>query len=90
MPAAFATAAVVIAVVILTSDKTITGDSLIPRLDLVVPQWSWQACVGIALPLYIVTMASQNVVAKLEGRGLVQRTRPRRVTAGWGCRRWRG
>ncbi|MCZ4553725.1 benzoate/H(+) symporter BenE family transporter [Gordonia rubripertincta] len=61
VPAAFATAAVVIAVVMLTSDKTITGDSLIPRLDLVVPQWSWQACVGIALPLYIVTMASQNL-----------------------------
>lgn len=61
VPAAFLTAAVVIAVVMMTSDKSISGDSLIPRLDLVAPQWSWQACIGIALPLYIVTMASQNL-----------------------------
>lgn len=61
VPAAFATAAVVIAVVLLTSDESVSGDSLIPRFDLVVPEWSWQACVGIALPLYIVAMASQNL-----------------------------
>ena len=61
VPAAFGTAAVVIAVVLLTSDKGVTADSLVPRMDLVVPQWTWQACVGIALPLYIVTMASQNL-----------------------------
>jgi benzoate membrane transport protein len=30
-------------------------------MEFVVPQWSWQAAVGIALPLYIVTMASQNL-----------------------------
>jgi benzoate membrane transport protein len=25
------------------------------------PQWSWQAAVGVALPLFVVTMASQNL-----------------------------
>ena len=61
VPAAFGTAAIVIAVVLLTSDKGVTAESLVPRLDFVVPEWSWQACIGIALPLYIVTMASQNL-----------------------------
>jgi benzoate membrane transport protein len=61
VPAAFATAAAVIAVVLMTSDKSVSADSLVPRLQFVVPEWTWQAAIGIALPLYIVTMASQNL-----------------------------
>ncbi|MGY3553530.1 benzoate membrane transport protein [Williamsia sp. R60] len=61
VPAAFATAAAVIAVVLMTSDKAVSADSLIPRLQFVQPEWTWQAAVGIAIPLYIVTMASQNL-----------------------------
>jgi benzoate membrane transport protein len=61
VPAAFATAAAVIAIVLMTSDKSVAPDSLIPRMEFVVPQWTWQAAIGIALPLYIVTMASQNL-----------------------------
>lgn len=61
VPAAFATAAAVIAVVLMTSDKSVSADSLIPRLQFVQPEWTWQAAVGIAIPLYIVTMASQNL-----------------------------
>ncbi|WP_251149901.1 benzoate/H(+) symporter BenE family transporter [Cellulosimicrobium sp. Marseille-Q4280] len=33
----------------------------VPRLDLTAPALSWQAVVGLAVPLYVVTMASQNV-----------------------------
>ncbi|GAB2889814.1 benzoate/H(+) symporter BenE family transporter [Neomicrococcus lactis] len=33
----------------------------LPRLEWVVPQFSWEAITGIALPLFIVTMAYQNV-----------------------------
>lgn len=61
VPAAFATAAVVIGVDLVFGDATIDAAALTPRLDFTVPQWSWQAMVGIALPLYIVTMASQNI-----------------------------
>lgn len=32
-----------------------------PRLELVVPSLGWQGIIGLALPLWIVTMASQNV-----------------------------
>ncbi|WP_309068187.1 benzoate/H(+) symporter BenE family transporter [Microbacterium sp.] len=34
---------------------------ILPVLDPVLPAFTWQAAVGIALPLYVVTMASQNV-----------------------------
>jgi len=33
----------------------------VPRVDLTAPTLSWQALVGLAVPLYVVTMASQNV-----------------------------
>lgn len=61
VPAAFATAAVVIAIDLAAGNATVDRTALVPRLDLTVPQWSWQALVGIALPLYVVTMASQNI-----------------------------
>ncbi|MER7796529.1 benzoate/H(+) symporter BenE family transporter [Microbacterium sp. NPDC096154] len=34
---------------------------VLPMLEPVLPAFGWQAAVGIALPLYVVTMASQNV-----------------------------
>ncbi|MGA9870293.1 MAG: benzoate/H(+) symporter BenE family transporter [Rhodococcus sp. (in: high G+C Gram-positive bacteria)] len=61
VPAAFGVAAIVIAVGLARGDDTLALSDLIPRLDLTVPHWTWQAIVGIALPLYIVTMASQNI-----------------------------
>ncbi|HEY5855034.1 MAG TPA: benzoate/H(+) symporter BenE family transporter [Aldersonia sp.] len=61
VPAAFAAAAVVIAVSLVRSGYQVAVSDLVPRLELVVPQWSWQALIGIAIPLYIVTMASQNI-----------------------------
>jgi benzoate membrane transport protein len=35
--------------------------SLLPRLSLTTPSFGWSALVGIALPLYVITMASQNI-----------------------------
>ena len=40
---------------------TLAWADAVPRLDLTVPTLSWQAVVGLAVPLYVVTMASQNV-----------------------------
>lgn len=37
------------------------GISFWPRLEWVTPVFSWSAIVGIALPLFLVTMASQNI-----------------------------
>lgn len=60
VPAAFGAAAVVITLWIVSGHGTITGQ-LLPALDWTAPAWTWQAVVSIALPLYIVTMASQNI-----------------------------
>ncbi|RAG84741.1 benzoate transporter [Streptacidiphilus pinicola] len=35
--------------------------SLLPRITLSAPAASWSAVIGIALPLYVITMASQNI-----------------------------
>lgn len=61
VPAAFAAAAVVIAVGLVSGSDTLDTSALLPRLDVTAPAWTWQAMVGIAVPLYIVTMASQNI-----------------------------
>ncbi|MEW1881094.1 benzoate/H(+) symporter BenE family transporter [Rhodococcus sp. NPDC080181] len=59
--AAFTVAAIVIAVDRVASNNSVSFGSIVPRLELVMPQWTWQAAVALALPLYVVTMASQNV-----------------------------
>ncbi len=56
-PLAFAAAAVVTGIAAAGE----TAGSLLPRLELTAPSLTAQALVGIALPLYLVTMASQNV-----------------------------
>lgn len=38
-----------------------TGGSLWPQMELVTPHFSWNAIVSIGLPLFLVTMASQNI-----------------------------
>jgi benzoate membrane transport protein len=38
-----------------------SGSTLWPRLVWVTPVFSWSAIIGIALPLFLVTMASQNI-----------------------------
>lgn len=45
--------------------------TLVPALDLIAPRFSWEALIGIALPLFLVTMASQNIpgLAVLQANG---------------------
>ncbi|WP_042374117.1 benzoate/H(+) symporter BenE family transporter [Streptacidiphilus neutrinimicus] len=38
-----------------------SAGNLLPRLSLTTPTFGWSALVSIALPLYVITMASQNI-----------------------------
>lgn len=58
-PATFAVALVLI--VVATDWASVDARTLLPAVDLVVPAFTPAALLGIALPLYLVTMASQNV-----------------------------
>ncbi|UQE76767.1 benzoate/H(+) symporter BenE family transporter [Gordonia sp. PP30] len=70
-PLAFLAAAVVIGVHLAVSGDAVTAASLVPRLEITAPRFTLAAAIGIALPLYLVTMASQNVpgVAVMKGFG---------------------
>jgi benzoate membrane transport protein len=70
-PLAFLTAAVVIGVHVAVSGASIDSALLRPRVELTGPVFTPAGVVGIALPLYLVTMASQNVpgVAVMKGLG---------------------
>jgi benzoate membrane transport protein len=60
VPAAVVVALSAIAVTGLTGDGP--GPALAwPSVTWITPTWTWQAMVSIALPVYIVTMASQNI-----------------------------
>ncbi|MFI5777443.1 benzoate/H(+) symporter BenE family transporter [Nocardia sp. NPDC051570] len=59
--AAFAVAAVGAGVDIAVTHRRLDVSAMVPRVELVAPHWSWQAVIGIAMPLYIVTMAAQNI-----------------------------
>ncbi|MEY9876809.1 benzoate membrane transport protein [Streptacidiphilus sp. MAP12-33] len=52
--------------------------SLFPRVDITTPALSWSAAIGIALPLYVITMASQNIpgIAVLRHFGYQPPVRP--------------
>lgn len=87
VPLAFLTAAVVICISLTTTDNnTLDVSAMIPRIDLTMPSWSWQALVGIAIPLYIVTMASQNIpgVAVMKSFGYTVPWRPSMIVTGLG------
>ncbi|TNH23802.1 benzoate/H(+) symporter BenE family transporter [Micromonospora orduensis] len=69
VPGALLVAVVAIA---LTSPSTgLGGAALIPSVTLTTPAWNASALVGLALPLFLVTMAAQNVpgMAVLVGYG---------------------
>ncbi len=79
--------ALVVAVVIvgLTLDGSPTASDLVPRLAFTVPVLDWQALVGLALPLYLVNLASQYApgVAVMKTFGYAVPWRPALlVTAG--------
>ncbi|WKN47671.1 benzoate/H(+) symporter BenE family transporter [Nocardioides sp. Arc9.136] len=52
---------VALTVVLLEAGDTVDTDRLLPTLAWTTPEWTLPALVSIALPLYVVTMASQNV-----------------------------
>ena len=56
-----ASLAVALVVVVVEAGDTVAAQDLLPTLSLTLPAWSTSAALGIALPLYVVTMASQNV-----------------------------
>jgi benzoate membrane transport protein len=61
VPLAFVAASVVVAVDVVASGASIDPALLVPRLELTTPTLTLGAVVGLALPLFLVTMASQNV-----------------------------
>ena len=60
VPAAFATTLAVISIDVIATGS-IAELAVVPRLALTMPTLTWQAVIGLAIPLFIVTMASQNV-----------------------------
>jgi benzoate membrane transport protein len=70
-PCAFVAAAVVVGVHVATSGEAVDAAALVPRVELTAPVVTVAGLVGITLPLYLVTMASQNVpgVAVMKGFG---------------------
>ncbi|WP_406270997.1 benzoate/H(+) symporter BenE family transporter [Nocardia sp. NBC_00881] len=59
--AAFGTAAVGAGISIVVQHRHLDVGAMAPSVELTVPHWNWLAMIGIAIPLYIVTMASQNI-----------------------------
>jgi benzoate membrane transport protein len=57
-------AAVVVALMGMAFDRPLAGVALadlVPHLEFVAPAFTWEAMVNIALPLFVVTMAGQNL-----------------------------
>ncbi|SIR95063.1 benzoate/H(+) symporter BenE family transporter [Williamsia sterculiae] len=61
VPAAFGVALIVIAVSMVYQGHGVEVSAIIPQLTPTAPSLTVQALTGVAIPLYIVTMASQNI-----------------------------
>ena len=86
VPLALVAALTVIAISAATTDVSVVAADLVPRLDLTRPSLTVAAVVGIAVPLTVVTMASQNVpgVAVMRSFGFMVPWRAAMVTTGAG------
>ncbi|MGQ2911925.1 benzoate/H(+) symporter BenE family transporter [Aeromicrobium sp.] len=86
VPLALLTALVVIAVSLVESGTTLEATSLLPRLEPTAPVLTVASVVGIALPLTVVTLASQNIpgVAVMRSFGYTVPWRASMVTTGAG------
>lgn len=86
VPLAFVAAAVVVAVSLVQSGAPVDAGLLLPRVELTAPVFTVGALVGIALPLFIVTMASQNVpgIAIMRSFGYEVPWRPAMLVTGIG------
>lgn len=85
VPAAFVAATVVIAVS-LAAQPAVDAATLLPRFEWTMPVFTVGGLVGIALPLFIVTMASQNVpgMAVMRSYGYEVPWRPAMIVTGIG------
>lgn len=85
-PLAFLAAAVVIVITLVTGDTAFDPADLVPRIDFTAPTFTVAGVVGIALPLYLVTMASQNIpgVAVMAGLGYQVPWRRSMIVTGFG------
>ena len=77
-------AAVAVAVVVIAASAPLPGSGWMPEPVLVTPSFSIAALTGIALPLFIVTMASQNIpgLAVLAANGYRPEAGPLFATTG--------
>ncbi|MEW2006226.1 benzoate/H(+) symporter BenE family transporter [Microbacterium sp. NPDC079208] len=86
VPLAFAAAAAVVALSLVSAGTPVDPAVLLPRFELTMPAFTVGALVGIALPLFIVTMASQNVpgIAIMRSFGYEVPWRPAMLVTGLG------
>jgi benzoate membrane transport protein len=86
VPLAFVAAAIVVGISLGLSGASVDPGLLIPRIELTAPTISVGAVVGVALPLFLVTMASQNVpgVAIMRSFGYAVPWRPAMLVTGIG------
>ncbi|OZD55446.1 benzoate transporter [Rhodococcus sp. 06-1477-1B] len=86
VPLAFVAAIAVVAVELARTGVDADAASLLPRLEFTTPSLTVGAVVGIALPLFVVTMASQNVpgVAVMRSLGYTIPWRPAMLVTGLG------
>ncbi|KQT74404.1 benzoate/H(+) symporter BenE family transporter [Microbacterium sp. Leaf436] len=86
VPLAFLAAIAVVAVELARTGVDADAATLLPRLEFTVPTLTVGSVVGIALPLFVVTMASQNVpgVAVMRSLGYTIPWRPAMLVTGLG------
>lgn len=86
VPLAFLAATVVIVAGMITRGTAIDPATLLPRIEPTMPVFTLGGLVGIALPLFIVTMASQNVpgIAVMRSFGYEVPWRPAMLATGIG------
>lgn len=86
VPAAFVAAAAVVAVTLVREGVPVDAGLLVPRVELTAPTFTAGALIGLALPLFIVTMASQNVpgIAIMRSFGYEVPWRPAMLVTGLG------
>lgn len=86
VPLAFVAAAIVVGVELVRGGSSLDAAILIPHFEFVTPTFTVGAIIGIALPLFVVTMASQNVpgVAIMRSYGYDVPWRPAMLVTGIG------
>jgi benzoate membrane transport protein len=59
-----------------------------PHLTITIPSWNWSAAAGLTIPLFIVTMASQNLPGLTVLRSQATGPTCRSCSRSTGCRAW--